>query len=139
MVKRYNISSSFGDPPAEGASDAQRKVSGDRLYSQSDVLKLLAANSLVLWTRDCQRNVRDLDLDLPGVASLIEEAIQYGRFKNSEWCEQKTGGPWALCDAYVLTRKEWNQYAHKYLDCNYYIKFAIASTGALLLVISCHA
>lgn len=138
MVKRYNLTQSFGEPPAEGANDAERKVSGGPRYSLSDVRKLLDACLLTLWTRDCQRDVRQLDLDLTGVASLIMEAIQNGRFKNSEWCEQKTDGPWALCDAYVLTRKEWNQYAHNWLDCNYYIKFAIASSGALLLVISCH-
>lgn len=138
MVKRYNHSPSLGKPPADGASDAQRKVSGGPLHSQIDVQKLLSTTSLNLWTRECQREVRNLDLDLHGVASLIMEAFQYGRFKNSEWCEQTTDGPWALCDAYVLNKKEWNEYAYKYLDCEYYIKFAIADTGSILLVISCH-
>jgi hypothetical protein len=138
VVKRYNLSSVFGDHPKEGASDAQRKVAGGPKYPLDDIQKLLDANMLNLWTRECQSDVRELDLDLPGVASLIEDAIQRGRFKNSEWCEQKTDGPWALCDVYVLTRKEWNQHAHKELDCSYYLKFAISKTGTLLLVVSCH-
>jgi hypothetical protein len=139
MVKRYNLTPQFGGPPAEGATDGERRIAGGPLYAVRDVLKLLEKVSLQCWTRKCQNDVRKLDLDQVGVASLVNDAIKNGKFNNSEWCVQDPTGPWAACDAYVLKRKEWNTYSYKELQCEYYVKFSIPKSGRLLLLISCHS
>lgn len=138
MVKRYNLSPAFGNPPSEGAVDSERKIAKGPLYPKADVLKLLVQVSIELWTRKCQKEVRDLDLDLPGVAYLITEAIQRGKYTDSEWCVQNPTGPWAACDVYLLTRKEWNSFAYKEMAVDYFFKFSLSEAGKLLLVASCH-
>ena len=45
---------------------------------------------------------------------------------------------WAACDAYVLTQYEYIEAAHKEMPIEYYVKFGIARTGTLLLIISIH-
>ncbi|PLY15334.1 MAG: hypothetical protein C0631_07640 [Sedimenticola sp.] len=68
----------------------------------------------------------------------MEIAVQSGRFRGAEWCVQHPNGPWAACDAYSFVRREWLAHAHREMSMEYYIKFAIAKTGKLLLVVSCH-
>jgi hypothetical protein len=138
MVKRYNLTPAFGSPPPEGCTDAERKIAQGPLYDPAEVLKLLEKQSLKYWTSDCQKDVRDLDLDHEDVAALVIDAIRRGKFKNSEWCLQNPTGPWAACDAYLLRRLEWNRYAFKEIEYAYYVKFFISNTGVLLLLTSCH-
>lgn len=128
----------MGTPPSEGAVNAKRKIKKGPLYPKANVLKLLAQESLTLWTRKCQREVRDLALDLSGVASLMTEAVQLGKYTDSEWCVQDPTGPWAACDVYLLTKKEWNSHAYKEMPVDYFFKFSISESGKLLLVVSCH-
>lgn len=138
MVKRYNLTPACGAPPAEGATDAERKIAKGPLFAGAEVLKLLEKESLQLWTIECQKDVRNnLKLDEAGAGALVADAIQRGRFKNSVWCVQNPTGPWAACDAYVVKRKEWNNFAYKEMECVYYIKFFISKTGKLFLT-SCH-
>lgn len=90
------------------------------------------------WTRKCKDDLQKYFLDAEDAAGLLSEALQYGRYRDSEWCEQRPTGPWAACDAYTLMRKEWIPHAHKELQIEYYLKFAIARTGTVILLVSCH-
>lgn len=132
-----NLSAYGAEPPVEGG---ERKIGAAPLYQPQEVFNLLAGSTDAVrpWTRKCIRDMRRLSLDNEDAAHLIEEALRTGRFLGAEWCQQKPGGPWAACDAYAFTRKEWVQNAYKEMAFDYYIKFSISKTGKLLLLVSCH-
>ncbi|WP_291820171.1 hypothetical protein [Marinobacter sp.] len=90
------------------------------------------------WTRKCKDDLQKYTLDAADTVELLTEALQHGRYRDLEWCEQRPTGPRAACDAYTLARKEWIPYAHKEFPIEYYIKFAIAKTGTVILLVSCH-
>lgn len=133
-----NISAYSGKPPADGASESQRFIKPGPIYTAAAVLAVLSPRSIISWTRDCTKNLQDLAFDNDDIQELIRAAVQEGRYINSQWCVQKPTGPWAACDAYKLSRSEWNQYAHKELRVDYYVKFAIGKTGKILLLVSAH-
>lgn len=138
MVRNsINLSAYDATPPVDGG---ERKIGSTPLYHRQEVLSLLADNDDAVhpWTRKCIRDMQFLSLDHKDVAQLVLEALSNGRFIRAEWCQQKPGGPWAACDAYVFTRKEWVHNAYKEMAFDYYIKFAISKTGKLLLLVSCH-
>lgn len=139
MVNTTIVSRFTGELPyGEGAN---RKIQGGPLYPADDVLALLAgagSQGVTAWTRKCGEDMQKWELDADDLHELIKVALKTGRFRGAEWCEQKPGGPWAACDAYSFMRKEWVSYAHREMDMEYYIKFAIAKTGKVLLVVSCH-
>lgn len=139
MVRTTIVSRFSGElPHEEGVS---RKIPGGPLYPADEVLALLAdsGNQAVhAWTRKCGKDMQKWALDTDDLQELIKLALQSGRFRGAEWCEQRPGGPWAACDAYSLVRKEWVEWAHREMDIEYYVKFAIAKTGKVLLVVSCH-
>lgn len=119
----------------------QRRIAAGPLYAVDDVLEALAAQTLRVVTRKAMRDVQELSLDDEELAQLIRRAVQYGRYKNSEWCEAgrtQTATSWAACDAYTVSRDERNETAGKSFTCEYYLKFAIGKTGLVLLVVSCH-
>ena len=134
-----NISAYDGVPPTEVGNGRSRIRSGP-LYEVADVLALLAQgdNKTNLWTRKCVQDVGRLAFDIADVRELLKQALTKGEYINSEWCVQKPTGPWAACDSYRLLRDEWNDNAYKHLRYEYYVKFAIAKTGRLLLLVSCH-
>lgn len=105
-----------------------------------EVLALLKSNPIAVrvWTVDCGEDIAMLGFDMSEVANLVSEAVTNGRFHGSEWCTQKPSGPWAICDAYVLKRAEWNQAAKKDITYEYFVKFAIGRSGKVLLLVSCH-
>ena len=132
-----NVSAYTGQPPAEGASDAKRRLAGP-LYNPADVLAVLSSGSTIPWTRDCKSDLQGLAFDEADIQQLLRDTLQHGRYLNSQWCVQRPTGPWAACDAYQLGRDEWNEYAHRDLRVEYYIKFAIGKTGKILLLVSAH-
>ncbi len=132
-----NVSAYQGQLPGQGATDTQRLIPGP-IYSAADVLAVLSSGSTIPWTRDCTRDLQDLAFDDGDIQELIRAAVQEGCYINSQWCVQRPTGPWAACDAYQLSRQEWNQYAHKELRVDYYVKFAIGKTGKILLLVSAH-
>lgn len=136
MVNTTNVSSFQGMPPENDRAD--RKISGGPLYSANAVINALSIQPPRLWTRKCIADAASLALDATDVADMIRDALHHGTFHGSEWCQGGTNGPWAACDAYVLRQSRWNEYAHKELPCEYYLKFAIARTGQLVLTVSCH-
>ena len=72
------------------------------------------------------------------VLELLKCALTTGIFKGSEWCVAKPGGSWAACDSYQVIRSEWVENAHKNMQFEYYVKFAIGKSGDLILIVSCH-
>ncbi|MCF7990496.1 MAG: hypothetical protein K9M02_08645 [Thiohalocapsa sp.] len=116
-------------------------MAGGPLYPVDEVLALLKGaqgQAINLWTRKCILDAQKYGLDLQDLAVLLEEAVQHGRFRGSEWCVQKPRGPWAACDAYQLFRSEWIANARRSMRVEYYLKFSMAQTGQLLLLVSCH-
>jgi hypothetical protein len=127
-------------PCAEDASDSERRVPGP-LHLPAQVLPVLGggASKVLLWTRDCARDVQyKLEWDTTDVHQLLGEAVTRGRFIGSEWCSQRPTGPSAACDAYSIVRVKWNQFAKRSLSTEYYVKFALSKNGANILVVSCH-
>ncbi|MFE8031900.1 hypothetical protein [Thiohalocapsa marina] len=140
MVKVINVSSyTEAEPPVATADKVDRKIRGlhGPIYSPDAVLAA-ADGQITPWTRRCLRTVQALGFDAEDLARLLRDALRHGRYKDSEWCAQSSDEVWAACDAYVLCRREWNEKAFKELECEYYIKFAIAKTGRILLLVSCH-
>lgn len=120
---------------------ADRSIAGGPLYDPRRVLELLQGDgsSIHPWTKKCVKDMRDkLCLDHEGVADLVRDAVTRGRYLNSQWCIGNRDHIWAACDAYVLRREEYIVYAHKFMEIEYYLKFAINKSGKLLLLVSCH-
>ncbi len=139
MVNTTILSRYTGDLPLEDGQN--RKISDDPLYPAQEVLPILSAtgeDAVHAWTGKCIRDMQKWALDAGDLCELVETALRAGRFLGSEWCVQKPNGPWAACDAYQLVRSEWMPNAHKYMNIDYYIKFAVGKTGKLLLIVSCH-
>lgn len=139
MVNTTIISRYIGELPLNGGGS--RKISGGPLYPADEVLALLSASgssAVNAWTDKCVRDIQKWALDADDLCELMTIALRSGRFRGAEWCVQRPNGPWAACDAYSLMRQEWMPHAHREMDMEYYIKFAIAKTGKVLLVISCH-
>jgi len=139
MVNNMIVSRYEGELPlGEGAS---RRIPGGPLYAAEEVVAVLesiGSSAVRSWTQKCSRDVQKLCLDAGDLYELIELAINNGRFRGAEWCVQRPGGPWAACDAYVVTRRERMPNANVEMDIEYYIKFAIGRSGAVLLIVSCH-
>ena len=138
VVNTKNASGYGGVPPV--ATTCDRSICGGPLYSISTLTGLLedGGQNIVPWTRGSSADLEKLSLDLDGAARILLEALQNGRYHNSEWCQQRPSGPWAACDAYVLQRSEWIPSAHKEMMMEYYLKLAISKTGSVLLLVSFH-
>jgi len=138
MVNNRIVSRYEGVLP--NGTNASRGIPGGPLYSMGEILSILAGGSDAIraWTKKCVVDMQKWSLDDADVYELIEMAVRSGRFIGSEWCQQNSNGSWAACDAYQVTRNEWLDTTRKYMDCDYYLKFAIGKQGNLLLVVSCH-
>lgn len=138
MVNNIIVSRFVGPPLPD---ENNRKLPNGPLYPPKEVLELLntlSAESVIAWTDKCIGDLQDWSLDADDLLELLGIAVSRGRFRGSEWCIQQPGGPWAACDAYTLTRREYIEKAYKEMDIEYYLKFAVSKTGALMLIISCH-
>ena len=134
IVSRYNE-----NPPSTERTDL--KIPSGPLYPAEEVIALLESRGsagVSLWTRKCINDLQKYEWDTEDAAELITTALQHGRFIGAEWCTQKEDGPWVAADAYAVSRREWVAYAHREMNIEYYVKFAISKTGQILLLISCH-
>lgn len=144
MVNNINVSLYAGDPPGEGQD---REILGGPLYSIDDVLDIVTkhlgrANTLKAWTRKAVIDLQDLKLSLTDVAVLLSTHLSSARYIRSEWCENgkvvTDRKYWVACDAYSIKRTEYNEYAGREMEVEYYFKFGIIGTGKLILIVSCH-
>ena len=133
MVNFYVVSEYSGPLPVDGES---REIVAGPIYALEKVRALVAVEGgLRFWTRKSALHARDLDVDAEDVAQWLLELTDKD-FRNSEWCSD--GMAWAACDAYVLRREEWVPTARKHMTIDYFLKFAIAKAGTLVLMASCH-
>lgn len=139
MVNNQNVSSYKNGAPPKGGN-ANRKITDGPLYPRADVQEVLSKGSdaLIAWTSKCTSDLAKWSLDLGDVCELIQIAIERGQYRGSQWCRQNEQGPWAACDSYRVFRKEWIAAANKEMTIEYYIKFAIAKSGKMILTVSCH-
>lgn len=137
-----NISAHQAVVPANIASSSHdRRIHGGPLYSKEKVLSVLEAGeqSVFPWTRKCIKDMREkLDIDNAELVDLLKAAITAGKYQNSEWCCSKNPKKWLAADAYVLKHDEWIENAKKHMQIEYYLKFAIAKSGSVILTVSCH-
>jgi hypothetical protein len=133
-----NVSLLRGPSPPQDESGDGRKIDGGPIYSKETICLIADANKLQFWSHGAISDQRKWEFTVERVCFLIKEALRYGKYLGSEWCLAKPGGPWAACDSYVITVKEWNDSAHKELSITYYFKIAISRTGQLLLSASNH-
>jgi len=138
MVNNRIVSRFKGELPKEGSDT---RISNGPLYPREDVLGVLndgGVDTIIHWTQKCIDDQQRHELGPEDALRLIEKALKSGRFLNSSWCKQNPKGPWAACDAYSVIERTWVQNAHKEMDFEFYLKFAIAESGAVLLLVSCH-
>lgn len=135
---RPNVSQFPGRLPDKVASGGDRRISDSPIYDTAELVTLAEAENVQLWSTGARRDAAKWSLDIPDISRLIVAAIQRGRFLGVEWCEAGRGGPWAACEAWVITQREWVETAGKYMDITYYLKFAISRTGSILLMASNH-
>jgi hypothetical protein len=95
-------------------------------------------NCLKEWTEKCRKDVdKWFEDDRRRVVDLLK-SLKGGDYIDSEWCENGRGAV-AACDAYSLRVLEVAPATGKTLWVEYFLKFAIAKTGVLVLLVSCHA
>lgn len=138
MVNTRNVSRYTGALP-KGAADL--KIRGGPLYPAhkiSDLLSNGGSQAIMAWTKKCVSDIQKWNMNEDDVLDLVGLAVRSGRFIGAEWCEQEPNGPCAACDGYSVIRREWLAAAHKEMDMEYYMKFAIGKTGTILLLASCH-
>lgn len=134
MVKVINVSQYSGSQTISGLAE---KITGGPLYELALIQRVAGQDDRVqFWTRGCIKDAASLQLDTLDVAALLQE-LKRQDYRDSEWCSNGKG-TWAACDAYVLRRSEWMAAAHKTMWIDYFLKFALSKTGALLLMVSCH-
>jgi hypothetical protein len=135
VVSPVILSRYTADPPDD--PEEARPIPGGPLYPLDEVLGILAADGppIELATRKCRRDVTNLfEADLERVVALFASGP---RFDGSSWCNNGSGALLA-CDAYVTPELEETLATGKTCRVRYYLKFAIASSGSVLLVVSCH-
>ena len=133
-----NVSQFLGPVPEKVAGGGDRRISDAPIYDPDQLLALAQAENVTFWSKGARRDAVKWSLDIPDVSRLVVAALQGGRFLRSEWCQSKAGGPWAACEAWIITQREWVENASKYMDITYYLKFAISRTGRILLMASNH-
>jgi hypothetical protein len=135
---RSNVSQYPGWLPDKVAGGGDRRISDSQIYDTAELLKLAEAENVQLWSNGARLDAAKWSLDISDISKLIVAAMKRGRFLGVEWCESKPGGPWAACEAWVITQREWVAAAGKDMDFTYYLKFAISRTGSILLMASNH-
>jgi hypothetical protein len=134
MVNNLIISAYAVPLPEEGRS---LKISGGPLYDLALIQRVAGGPHAVrFWTRRCEIDAASLAVDVEDVAGWLQK-LNADDYRDSEWCANGTGA-WAACDAYVLRRNEWIAASRKSMDVEYFLKFALAKTGVLVLMVSCH-
>ena len=137
MVKIFVLSEYSLNPPQDG--QGRVKIANGPLYALERVQALAQdEDRLKAWTEKCRKDVRKwFDDDLERVGDLIL-ALKPDDYIDSEWCENGKGA-WAACDAYSISLEETAPATGRPVRMEYFVKFAVSKTGALVLIVSCHA
>lgn len=135
MVIPVILSEYSQEPPTERG---RVKIAAGPLYDLARVHALAKdSDKLKALTKKCRNDVDKFFAgDYEEVAELIL-CLKGGDYIDSEWCENGGGGI-AACDAYCVRRVEELPATGKRYTFEYFLKFAISKTGALVLVVSCH-
>lgn len=134
MVTFYVISEYSSTLPTKGGGE---KIAGGPLYDLNRVKSITKdGTGLLLWTKDCAKDVQELGWAHSDVIDLIRR-LGDKDYIDSEWCENGKGA-WAACDAYSVNVLEWVPTADKEMRINYFVKFAINKLGTMVLTVSCH-
>lgn len=130
VVSEYSLS-----PPCEAG---RLKIGNGPLYDLARIQTLVEDETqLLAWTPKCRKDVHKFfSGDLAEVADLLQ-LLSTRDYRDSEWCEDGKGNI-AACDAYTVRRMEEVTATGKRAMCTYFLKFAIAKSGVLVLVVSCH-
>jgi hypothetical protein len=141
VVTRFNASRWDQPVPSNEILETPegRKIAEKVLYSDEEVLSIASKGSagIRLWTSGCQKDVAALMWDSEDVAELVKHTIVHGQRLRPVWCVQAPTGPVAACDSYKVFRTEiGNDSVKRVME--YYVKLAIALSGQVLLIISCH-
>lgn len=127
IVSRYNA----------GFKGSSCKISGGPLY-KNEILDVINSAKIVVGTRKCQKDLMALSKDEEDLRGIIENAVENGRFHQSEWCELSSPNTWAACDSYKWVENCWIEAANKEMDCHFYIKFCIGKAGNVVITASYH-
>lgn len=131
MVENKNISAYTGAPPP--TSECSRKIPGGPIYSLDSVRACKTAHA---GGRKASNDIETLGYlleDIPGIAA---DAVKLGAYKGAEWCA--VGSRWVAADAYTYVETSCCEYTGKELHCDIYLKFAIASSGKIIIINSLH-
>jgi len=137
MVSRNYDVSSYGGTPPDPDDDLDIKEGGP-IYPVEDIKALAEQGRVTLWSRGAQEDAQKWELDSDELAFLARLALDQNGYLHSRWCLQGRDGPWAACDAYQVTRKEWVPTARREMTIKYYLKFGISKAGTVLLMVSNH-
>ncbi len=136
MVRKPLVVCAYAGAPPKG--DESRKIDGGPLYVLDKLRGSLSQGRIRPWTKKCVTDLQNLGFDLDDAAALVLHALLEGRFLGAEWCQQEPAGPWAACDSYIVSRAEWIEAACKEMPVEYFVKFALAVSGTVVILISCH-
>lgn len=133
------VLSKYGDsPPSDPTQDRKIPTNKTPLYPTKEVIEILKKSLPKTMTRKSVGDLQRLGFDDNDLKMLIMETLHNGTYIDSEWCEINAESPWFACDSYHFKRKEYNEFAYKDLDANYFIKFCINKAGSLICTFSCH-
>lgn len=132
------VLSKYGDQPPTDLNPNRKIKTEIPLNPQKEVLSILSRNKPAAMTRKSNTDLQRLSLDLEDLGDLIEEAVKYGKYRDSEWCQSNSGNIWFACDSYELRKKEYIENAYKEIDVNYFLKFCINKNGDVVCTFSCH-
>lgn len=129
----------FTGPPNPCEVGEDRKIPNGPLFTKDEIEAALDNGQIKPVTQDCINDLQALGLDLEDLKVIVGEAINSGKYKDSEWALlNRERGVWTACDAYVLKRDEWVDKANKSMSIEYYLKFSLSNEGEMILTVSFH-
>ncbi|THB63506.1 MAG: hypothetical protein D6B27_12110 [Gammaproteobacteria bacterium] len=137
IVSKYTES----PPLSNKATDKERFIrnSGNPIYSKDEVIEAIRSNAKIApYTERCINNLSILNLEIKDMPELLMKVVNSGEHINSQWCLNTKGTTWAASDSYVYRYEHYIEHIHKYLPCEYYVKFAIGKTGNIILLVQIH-
>lgn len=121
---------------SSGFPGVKQDIPRGPLYA--DILSIIDSATMLIGTKKCRKNLRDLSKDMDDLRGIIKHSVTCGRFHKSEWCELSEPDTWAACDSYTWVESAWIEAAYKEMDCHFYIKFCIDSSGNVVTTVSYH-